>query len=36
MPRIAVTGATGRMGRALIEACQQSPGFDLSAAIARP
>jgi len=33
MINIAVTGAAGRMGRALINACQQSEGCQLSAAI---
>jgi 4-hydroxy-tetrahydrodipicolinate reductase len=36
MTRIAVTGAAGRMGRALIEACQQIEGLSLGAAIERP
>jgi 4-hydroxy-tetrahydrodipicolinate reductase len=36
MTRIAVTGAAGRMGRALIEACQQIEGLTLGAAIERP
>ncbi len=36
MTRIAVTGATGRMGRCLIEACtQQLPGIQLTAALER-
>ncbi len=36
MTRIAVIGATGRMGRCLIEACmQQSPGIQLTAALER-
>lgn len=35
MPRIAVTGATGRMGQALIEACQDNAGFDLAVTITR-
>lgn len=34
--RIAVTGALGRMGRALIEAVQQSPTLSLGAAIVLP
>jgi len=33
MINIAVTGAAGRMGRALINACQQSESCQLSAAI---
>ena len=36
MTRIAVTGAAGRMGRALIEATQQSDGLQLTAALERP
>lgn len=36
MIRVAVTGAGGRMGRALIEACQQAEGVTLGAAIERP
>ena len=36
MIRVAVTGASGRMGRALIEACQQAEGVTLGAAIERP
>ena len=36
MTRIAVTGAAGRMGRALIEACEQTEGLSLGAAIERP
>lgn len=36
MIRIAVTGASGRMGRVLIEACQQTEGVTLGAAIERP
>ncbi len=35
MTRIAITGATGRMGKTLIEACQQTPGLELAAAITR-
>ena len=35
MVRVAVTGAAGRMGRALIEACQQAEGVKLGAAIER-
>ena len=34
--QIAVTGAAGRMGRCLIEACQQTPDLALSAALDRP
>jgi len=36
MLRIAITGAAGRMGKTLIEACQQAEGCELSAAIERP
>jgi 4-hydroxy-tetrahydrodipicolinate reductase len=36
MRRIAITGAAGRMGRALIEACQQAQGVKLTAAVERP
>lgn len=36
MVRVAVTGAAGRMGRVLIEACQQADGVELGAAIERP
>lgn len=36
MTRIAITGAAGRMGRVLIEACHQSEGLRLGAAIERP
>lgn len=36
MTRIAVHGAAGRMGRALIEACVQHPQLELTAAIERP
>jgi len=36
MTRIAVTGAAGRMGRTLIEACTQAEGVQLTAAIDRP
>lgn len=35
MVRVAVTGAAGRMGRVLIEACQQAEGVELGAAIER-
>lgn len=36
MTRIAVAGCSGRMGRALIEACHQSDGVSLTAASERP
>lgn len=36
MTRIAVHGAAGRMGRALIEACVQHPQLELAAAVERP
>ncbi len=36
MTRIAITGAAGRMGRALIEATQQTDGLQLSVALERP
>ncbi len=36
MIEIAVAGAAGRMGRALIEACARSPDLRLSAALERP
>jgi len=36
MTRIAITGAAGRMGRALIEATHQSDGLELSVALERP
>ncbi len=36
MTQIAITGATGRMGRALIEACTRTEGLRLSAALDRP
>jgi len=36
MTRIAITGAAGRMGRALIEATQQTEGMQLSVALERP
>ena len=36
MLRIAVTGAAGRMGKTLIEACQQAEGCRVNAAIERP
>lgn len=36
MTRIAVAGASGRMGRTLIEACREHPGLHLGAAVERP
>ncbi len=36
MSKIAITGAAGRMGRALIQACDQAENVQLSAAIERP
>jgi len=36
MLRIAIAGAAGRMGKTLIEACQQTEGVSVSAAIERP
>ncbi len=36
MIRIAITGAAGRMGRTLIEACQQTDGVRLAGAFERP
>lgn len=36
MLRIAITGAAGRMGKTLIEACQQAEGCSVNAAIERP
>ncbi len=36
MTRIAITGAAGRMGRTLIEACQKTAGIELSGALERP
>lgn len=36
MRRIAVMGAAGRMGRALIQAVQDAPGAGLTAAVGRP
>lgn len=36
MTRIAITGAAGRMGRTLIEACHQTAGVKLSGAVERP
>jgi 4-hydroxy-tetrahydrodipicolinate reductase len=34
--RVAISGAAGRMGRTLIEACRESPGVRLGAALERP
>ena len=36
MTRIAITGAAGRMGRSLIEACQQTDGMEVSVALEHP
>ena len=36
MTRIAITGAAGRMGRSLIEACCQTAGMDLTVALEHP
>jgi 4-hydroxy-tetrahydrodipicolinate reductase len=36
MTRIAITGAAGRMGRTLVEACSQTDGLALGAALERP
>ncbi|MFZ5593237.1 MAG: 4-hydroxy-tetrahydrodipicolinate reductase [Pseudomonadota bacterium] len=36
MIRIAISGAAGRMGHSLIEACRQHPGLVLAAALERP
>jgi 4-hydroxy-tetrahydrodipicolinate reductase len=36
MTRIAITGAAGRMGRSLIEACQQADGMDVAVALEHP
>lgn len=36
MIRVAITGAAGRMGRSLVEACRATPGLSLSVAIERP
>jgi 4-hydroxy-tetrahydrodipicolinate reductase len=36
MTRIAITGAGGRMGRALTQACLQSPGLQVTAALEHP
>lgn len=34
--RLAITGAAGRMGRALVEACAEDPALELAAAIEHP
>jgi 4-hydroxy-tetrahydrodipicolinate reductase len=36
MTRIAITGVAGRMGRSLIEACQQVDGLDVTVALEHP
>ena len=36
MTRIAITGAAGRMGRSLIEACHQADGLELTVALEHP
>ena len=36
MTRIAISGVSGRMGRALVEACHRTPGLRLGAALDRP
>ena len=36
MTRIALTGAAGRMGRSLIEACHQTAGLELTVALEHP
>jgi 4-hydroxy-tetrahydrodipicolinate reductase len=36
MTRIAITGAAGRMGRSLIQACQETGGVELAAALEHP
>jgi 4-hydroxy-tetrahydrodipicolinate reductase len=36
MTRIAITGAAGRMGRSLIEACQQADGLEITVALEHP
>lgn len=36
MTKIAITGAAGRMGRALIESCHQTEGMELAAALEHP
>jgi 4-hydroxy-tetrahydrodipicolinate reductase len=35
MTRIAISGAAGRMGRALISACQQAEGLSVTVALER-
>ena len=36
MTRIAITGAAGRMGRSLIQACQQADGLEVTVALEHP
>ena len=36
MIRIAITGAAGRMGRSLMEACSATDGMRVTAAIVKP
>jgi 4-hydroxy-tetrahydrodipicolinate reductase len=36
LTRVAITGAAGRMGRSLVEACHNTPGLSLSVAVERP
>ncbi|ROR32081.1 4-hydroxy-tetrahydrodipicolinate reductase [Inmirania thermothiophila] len=36
MARVAIAGAAGRMGRALVEACRQAEGLELAGALERP
>ncbi|MEJ2553074.1 MAG: 4-hydroxy-tetrahydrodipicolinate reductase [Gammaproteobacteria bacterium] len=36
MIRVAISGAAGRMGRSLVEACHNAPGLSLSVAVERP
>jgi 4-hydroxy-tetrahydrodipicolinate reductase len=36
LTRIAITGAAGRMGRSLVEACHHTPGLSLTLAVERP
>ena len=36
MTRVAITGAAGRMGRCLVEACHNTPGLSLTVAVERP
>ena len=36
MTRIAITGAAGRMGRSLIEACRQTDGMEVTVALEHP